>query len=87
MARRVSVPYCIAIAAVDGKLTQAQFASARIADPLLRLVLASTEIIADAELNKLYPERVSGARDHHPQQRENRSSKPCCFPRVTRRIR
>jgi len=57
MAARVSVPYCIAIAAVDGKLTQAQFAPARIADPLLRQVLANTEIIADAELNKLYPDK------------------------------
>lgn len=57
MAARVSVPYCIAIAAVDGKLTQAQFAPARISDPLLRQVLAHTEIIADAELNKLYPDK------------------------------
>ena len=57
MAARVSVPYCIAIAAVDGKLTQAQFSPARINDPLLRQVLANTEIIADAELNKLYPDK------------------------------
>ena len=57
MAARVSVPYCIAIAAVDGKLTQAQFAPSRINDPLLRQVLANTEIIADAELNKLYPDK------------------------------
>ncbi|MGP1679536.1 MAG: MmgE/PrpD family protein [Burkholderiales bacterium] len=57
MAARVSVPYCIAIAAVDGKLTQAQFSPARIDDPLLRQVLANTEVIADAELNKLYPDK------------------------------
>ena len=57
MAARVSVPYCIAIAAIDGKLTQAQFSPARISDPLLRDVLANTEVIADAELNKLYPEK------------------------------
>ena len=57
MAARVSVPYCIAIAAIDGKLTQAQFSSVRINDPLLRDVLANTEVIADAELNKLYPEK------------------------------
>ena len=57
MAARVSVPYCIAIAAVDGKLTQAQFSPARIHDPLVRAVLANTEIIADAELNKLYPDK------------------------------
>lgn len=57
MAARVSVPYCIAIAAIDGKLTQAQFSPARINDPLVRQVLANTEVIADAELNKLYPDK------------------------------
>ena len=57
MAARVSVPYCIAIAAVDGKLTQAQFAPARIDDPLVRAVLANTEVIADPELNQLYPDK------------------------------
>jgi 2-methylcitrate dehydratase PrpD len=57
MAARVSVPYCIAIAAIDGELTQAQFAPARIDDALVRAVLANTEVIADAELNKLYPDK------------------------------
>ena len=57
MAARVSVPYCIAIAAIDGKLTQAQFAPARINDPLVREVLAHTEVVADAELNQLYPDK------------------------------
>lgn len=57
MAARVSVPYCIAVAAIDRELTQAQFAPARIDDPLLREVLARTEIIADAELNQLYPDK------------------------------
>lgn len=57
MAARVSVPYCIAVAAVDGALTQAQFARARIDDPLVRRVLENTEVIADAELNTLYPDK------------------------------
>jgi 2-methylcitrate dehydratase PrpD len=57
MAARVSVPYCIAIAAIDGKLTQAQFSLARINDPLLREVLANTEVVADAALNELYPDK------------------------------
>jgi 2-methylcitrate dehydratase PrpD len=57
MAARVSVPYCIAVAAVDGRLTQAQFAQARINDPLVRKVLASTEMIADTGLNALYPDK------------------------------
>ncbi|HVZ07324.1 MmgE/PrpD family protein [Rhodopila sp.] len=55
MAARVSVPYCIAISAVDRVLGQAQFAPARIDDPLVRQVLARTEVIADEALDKLYP--------------------------------
>jgi 2-methylcitrate dehydratase PrpD len=57
MAARVSVPYCIAIAAIDGRLTQAQFAPVRINDPLVREILANTEVIADAALNELYPDK------------------------------
>lgn len=55
MAARISVPYCIAVSAVDGALTQAQFDPARINDPIVRQVLARTEVIADAELNTRYP--------------------------------
>jgi 2-methylcitrate dehydratase PrpD len=55
MAARVSVPYCIAIAAVDRELTQRQFAPARIDDPLVRQVLARTEVVAVPELDALYP--------------------------------
>jgi 2-methylcitrate dehydratase PrpD len=57
MAARISVPYCVAAAAVDRALGQAQFAEARIADPLVRQVLARTEVIADTGLDKLYPEK------------------------------
>ena len=55
MGARVSVPYCIAAAAVDGELTQRQFAPGRVNDALIRQVLARTEVVPDAELNKLYP--------------------------------
>jgi 2-methylcitrate dehydratase PrpD len=55
MGARVSVPYCIAAAAVDGELTQRQFAPGRVHDALIRQVLARTEVVPDAELNKLYP--------------------------------
>lgn len=56
MSARVSVPYCIAVAAVDRVLTQAQFTPERLADPLVRQILARTEVIPVAELDKLYPE-------------------------------
>ncbi len=57
MAARISVPYCVAVAAVDRALGQAQFAPARIADPLVRQVLARTEVVADPALDALYPEK------------------------------
>ncbi len=55
MSARVSVPYCIAVSAVDRTLTQAQFAPERIRDPLVQDVLAKTEVIPDTELTQLYP--------------------------------
>ncbi|MCC6533702.1 MAG: MmgE/PrpD family protein [Burkholderiales bacterium] len=57
MAARVSVPYCIAIAAVDRELTQRQFTPQRYTDPLVQQVLAKTEVVADEKLNKLYPDK------------------------------
>jgi 2-methylcitrate dehydratase PrpD len=51
----VSVPYCIAAAAVDGQLTHAQFTSERITDPVLRQVLDRTDCVVDPELDPLYP--------------------------------
>jgi 2-methylcitrate dehydratase PrpD len=55
MGARVSVPYCMAIAAIDGAVGQRQFAPDRIADPAVRALLANTEVVADAELTRLYP--------------------------------
>jgi len=57
MAARVSVPYCVAIAAIDRELTQRQFAPERYDDPLVQQLLAKTEVVPDAELNRLYPEK------------------------------
>ena len=57
MAARLSVPYCVAVACADGTVTQRQFAPERFRDPLVRRLLDCTEVIADAELNKLYPEK------------------------------
>jgi 2-methylcitrate dehydratase PrpD len=57
MAARLSVPYCIAVAAVDREVTQRQFQPERFGDPLVRRVLERTEIVADPELDALYPEK------------------------------
>ena len=57
MAARLSVPYCVAIACVDGAVTQRQFQPDRWQDRLVRRLLDATEIIADPELTRLYPEK------------------------------
>lgn len=56
MSARVSVPYCIAVSAVDRALTQAQFAPERVNDPLVREVLRRTEVVPVPELDAQYPE-------------------------------
>ncbi|MFA7439182.1 MmgE/PrpD family protein [Castellaniella sp.] len=57
MAARLSVPYCVAVALVDGEVTQKQFAPERFNDPRVRRVLGVTEVVADPELTPLYPEK------------------------------
>ncbi|MFA5664784.1 MmgE/PrpD family protein [Castellaniella sp.] len=57
MAARLSVPYCVAAALVDGEITQRQFAPERFNDARIRRVLEVTEVVADPELTPLYPEK------------------------------
>lgn len=57
MAARISVPYCVAVALVDGQVTQRQFDADRYRDAIVRSVMDKVEIVADDELTKLYPEK------------------------------
>lgn len=57
MAARLSVPHCVATALVEKQITQNQFTPEKIKDPEIQRVLAATEIIADPELSKLYPDK------------------------------
>jgi len=57
MAARVSVPYCVAVAALDGRVGQAQFTAERVARADVRDVLSRTEVVAVPELTALYPEK------------------------------
>jgi 2-methylcitrate dehydratase PrpD len=57
MAARVSVPYCVAVAALDRKVGQAQFTPQRIAAADIRDLLARTEVVAVPALTALYPEK------------------------------
>jgi 2-methylcitrate dehydratase PrpD len=42
---------------MDRAVGQAQFAAERVRDPAVQDLLAHTETVADAELNKLYPDK------------------------------
>jgi 2-methylcitrate dehydratase PrpD len=57
MAARLSVPYCVAVCAAkrDGGLDV--FHPKTINDPVVQETLKKVEIVADPELNKLYPEK------------------------------
>ncbi len=57
MGARVSVPYCIAVAALDRKVGQGQFAEERVAGSDVQALLKNTDVIADPELTKLYPDK------------------------------
>lgn len=57
MAARLSVPYCVAAALVEGEITHHQFSPEKIKKPEIQKILDMTEIIADPELSKLYPDK------------------------------
>lgn len=57
MAARLSVPYCIAAAAARESVGLPEFTMEVINSREVRDMLAKVEIIADPELNKLYPEK------------------------------
>jgi 2-methylcitrate dehydratase len=51
-----SLPYVIAAALVDRRVTPAQFLPEKISDPSIRAQLAKIEVIADPEIEKVFPE-------------------------------
>ena len=50
-----SLPYCTAVALVDGAITADQFSPERLADPALLDLVSRTTIIEDSELTANYP--------------------------------
>ncbi len=53
-----SLPYCTAVALVDGEITNAQFDESRFTDPLLLELVGKIALHRDAELNKRYPNGI-----------------------------
>jgi 2-methylcitrate dehydratase len=50
-----SLPYVIAAALVDRQVTPAQFEMAKIMDPTIRAQLKKVEVVADPEIEKVFP--------------------------------
>jgi 2-methylcitrate dehydratase len=50
-----SLPYVIAAALVDRQVTPAQFEMAKIMDPVIRAQLKKVEVVADPEIEKVFP--------------------------------
>ena len=50
-----SLPYVIAAALVDRQVTPAQFTMAKIMDPQIRAQLKKVEVVADPEIEKVFP--------------------------------
>ncbi len=50
-----SLPYCTAVALIDGDVSAEQFSTARLADPALRALVARTTVVEDPALTAGYP--------------------------------
>ncbi|HTU16593.1 MAG TPA: MmgE/PrpD family protein [Gemmataceae bacterium] len=53
-----SLPYCTAVALMDGEVTDAQFAPSRFTDPTLLALVAKIKLHRDAALNARYPHGI-----------------------------
>lgn len=51
-----SLPYCLAVALVDGEVTPRQFETARILDPSLAAVMNRVRVLPNQEFEALFPE-------------------------------
>jgi 2-methylcitrate dehydratase len=53
-----SLPYCTAVALVDGTITAAQFTTERLSDPALIDLVSRTTVVEDPKLSEGYPEGI-----------------------------
>jgi len=55
-----SMPYCIAVALLDGAVTRASFADARLHDPAIADLMRKVKVAEDPALSAQYPEGAPG---------------------------
>lgn len=59
LAARLSIPFCVSLAAVDKKVTLGQFTEERLSDPKIKDFMERIEIEDDPSLNERYPETLA----------------------------
>jgi 2-methylcitrate dehydratase PrpD len=59
LAARLSIPFCVALAAADKKISLTQFTKERLGDPHINDLMGRIEIEEDTSLNKRYPETLA----------------------------
>ena len=64
-----SLPYVIAAALVDRQVTPTQFEMKKIMDPTIRAQLKKVEVVADPEIEKVFPGAAARDCEHHDQGR------------------
>lgn len=55
-----SLPYCVSVALLDGEVTNASFAEARLSDPAIARLMAKVKVREDKKLSALYPDGSPG---------------------------
>lgn len=55
-----SLPYCVSVALLDGEVTNASFAQARLNDPAIASLMAKVKVREDKKLSALYPDGSPG---------------------------
>ena len=55
-----SLPYCVAVALLDGRLVRDSFAETRLRDPAVAELMAKVKVAGDPTLTALYPESAPG---------------------------
>lgn len=54
-----SLPYCVAVALIDGEVGMRQFAARRLVDPKLHLLIQKVRVLSDPELSAAYPGAIA----------------------------
>lgn len=55
-----SLPYCVAVALLDGEVTRASFEDARLRDPAIAELMRKVKVAEDPALSAMYPEGAPG---------------------------